>query len=1136
MHPELTLFSSDAQSAGFRLDRFEVFNWGAFDAQIYSLPLSGENALLTGANGAGKTTLVDALIALLNPTPERYFNQSAGFEDRKRTRRMEDYVRGVYGHSNNGREQLRGRPDQPATYSVLLGVFRNNDLKQVFTLAHLYWFKNDELQKRFYTAPTALRIEEHFLFKGEIRPFNSFLTKTFQAKAYDSFNEFALDFQQKLGMRQSERANNMAGRTKPLHLLAKTAGIKVLGNLDAFIRDNMLDEANMDDKFDQLKKEYADIAETQQTLDKATEQERMLMPLLDNNTRYLTTEMQLQRAQRVQSVITPWFAQEYVGLLEREIERINNQIARQNADLEVSNERLEQLREEDKNIGIQLANNDEGRRLQDLQSQKLQNETKLKEQQKRADQYAQIVRELDGKFIPEPDAAMFYLQKEQIQAEATTLLAQKDAQTAQRDELVGQKRDQERQVKELEHELKSLRQRRNNLPADLVALRERLAQGTGIPEADLPFVGELVQIRPDEREKWEKALEKLLTPFSLHLLVPPRHLRPVVQWVRSQNLGTLLRFTEADDQAGEPLLVDKSPRTAFNKLEVQPKSAFAHWLRAELNQRYPHTCTEDTAEYERLSRAVTPEGLYKNGKQHQKDDRNQKMNFVLGWDNTEKIRQLDITLREAQGHLQKMDERILVFKQKMTQLDAKLANLQRLGDITDFKQIDTKSTTDDIQDLITQIEALSQASSQLALLREREKKVKADIKTESNRRDELLKTAQQLKDQLRSRSTQLTFKRTDAANLTPDRQPDLKILAEYLEGLPPLELDTIESVERDKRAVLRGDIVRLEKEQSDLRFVLERLMQEFKQPKKAILDRFPSWPNDTDALGEPRLDNIGDYTSLLERIQNDQLPALRERYQIRASKDIGNAMQVFQRQLEDQLNDHKDNILNINRALRALPYTHDTYLQVVMEEGMRKGRIGEFYQLLRSWDYDRASFLAASEVEKLDIWRETVQKIGAIIRRLDENPDWRREVTDVRNWLHFKTQQLYRHNDTAVSGTLQDSTSGKSGGEQAKLTYTVLAAALTYQFNISTDSRNARSFRFIVVDEAFSKLDPENSAYLLDLLGNLHFQMLIITPNTGINTGEKRMSHLIFVKKESETPPRSAAYVYSVKELKKLTE
>ena len=166
--------------------------------------------------------------------------------------------------------------------------------------------------------------------------------------------------------------------------------------------------------------------------------------------------------------------------------------------------------------------------------------------------------------------------------------------------------------------------------------------------------------------------------------------------------------------------------------------------------------------------------------------------------------------------------------------------------------------------------------------------------------------------------------------------------------------------------------------------------------------------------------------------------------------------------------------------------------------------------------------------------RATVQRIGQLIQRLDKDPDWRREVTDIRNWLTFRTQQFYTHDDTPKPGTLLDSTGALSGGEQAKLTYTVLAAALTYQFNISADSRNAKSFRFIMVDEAFSKLDPENSTYLLDLLSSLNFQMLLITPNSNVKLSQDRMSHLIFVKKEDEIPPRSSVFVYSVMELAKI--
>ena len=1128
--PELTLFSSDPQFAGFRLTRFEAYNWGTFHEKVCVLPLSNENALLTGANGAGKTTLVDAIIALLNPTPERYFNQSAGFEDRKRTRKVEDYVRGVYGYSEKNREQLRDLPDGQPTYTVLLGVFCNHDLQQYYTLAHLYWLRNGELQKRFYTAPIELNITAHFRFGGDIRAFNNALTKTLQAKVYDNFSDFALDFQPKLGMRMPAKANNAAGRTKPLHLLAKTAGIKVLGDLNAFIRDHMLDEHNMEEPFDRLKKEYADIAETQQTLEKVTRQEQMLMPLLDKNTARLRFESDALQWETLLKAAGPWFASRHVALLETAIAETQRLLEKNRQDLATAEDELTTLRDQESHLKISLGNNKEGQRLQQLQDAKNRNEAELEKRRSAAVRYARIARTLDLR--EDPDYTAFFHQQQNLASVADALHAQIREKTQHRDDLVGATKEKERNVLTLAHELDSLRQRRNNLPDDLIRCRARLAEATGIAENALPFVGELVQVREPEQARWRHALEKLLTPFSLYMLVPPRHLSAVVRWVRANQTGVLLRFIEAEEDAGEALQTDRSPAMAANKLDIHPQTPFAQWLRNELNKRYPHRCTEDNAEYERSPRALTPEGLYKSDKLHQKDDRQRIQRYVLGWDNGEQIRQREEELRILRGEIDRLQERTQPIENEIGKLNEKLANTGRLADFTDFKTIDVANIQLEIEEQTREIEKLSQASSQIDVLKQQLQKVDSKIKAAEQRKSDWLRADGKIKSELDQLGAKLHIKKTDAAGYDGrDGQPEH--FTAFLATLPDLELETLEKTEQDQKRQLGEKIRAAQKGESELRLESERLMKDFKQPTKALLDQFPSWPNDTDELGQPGIENIGDYLALLERIQSDQLPELRERYQARASQDIGNAMQIFQRSLEDQLSDHRDNIRNINQSLRALPYSPGTYLQVVIEENQRKGRIGEFYQLLQSWDYDRAAFLAASEPEKLEIWKETVRKIGDIIRRLEGSDLWRREVTDVRNWLGFKTQQYYSSSNEVVRGTLLDSTGGKSGGEQAKITYTVLAAALTYQFNISAGERNARSFRFIVVDEAFSKLDPENSAYLLDLLTKLKFQMLIITPNTGIATGEKYMSHLIFVKKESETPPRSVAYCYSIKEVRK---
>jgi uncharacterized protein YPO0396 len=76
-----------AGRAGFRLDRFEVYNWGTFHNRVWGLDLCGNNALLTGEIGSGKSTLVDAVTTLLVPPQRITYNKAAGAEARERTLR-----------------------------------------------------------------------------------------------------------------------------------------------------------------------------------------------------------------------------------------------------------------------------------------------------------------------------------------------------------------------------------------------------------------------------------------------------------------------------------------------------------------------------------------------------------------------------------------------------------------------------------------------------------------------------------------------------------------------------------------------------------------------------------------------------------------------------------------------------------------------------------------------------------------------------------------------------------------------------------------------------------------------------------------------------------------------------------------
>ena len=61
-------------------------------------------------------------------------------------------------------------------------------------------------------------------------------------------------------------------------------------------------------------------------------------------------------------------------------------------------------------------------------------------------------------------------------------------------------------------------------------------------------------------------------------------------------------------------------------------------------------------------------------------------------------------------------------------------------------------------------------------------------------------------------------------------------------------------------------------------------------------------------------------------------------------------------------------------------------------------------------------------------------------------------------------------------------------------------------------SKQHKSLRFITVDEAFSKLDPEKSQFLMKFCDQLNLQILVVTPLDKINIAEPYIHAVHFVE------------------------
>jgi uncharacterized protein YPO0396 len=118
----------------------------------------------------------------------------------------------------------------------------------------------------------------------------------------------------------------------------------------------------------------------------------------------------------------------------------------------------------------------------------------------------------------------------------------------------------------------------------------------------------------------------------------------------------------------------------------------------------------------------------------------------------------------------------------------------------------------------------------------------------------------------------------------------------------------------------------------------------------------------------------------------------------------------------------------------------------------------------------------------------------------------------VRNWSTFAASERWRE-DGAEYEHYSDS-GGKSGGQKEKLAYTILAASLAYQFGLEWGAVRSRSFRFVVIDEAFGRGSDESAQYGLKLFEQMNLQLLIVTPLQKIHIIEPFVAGVGFVQNE----------------------
>lgn len=1079
--------SKGSAPAGFRLHHLELWNWGTFHQAIWQLCPNGQTALLTGENGSGKSTLVDALITLLVPNRQRSYNQAAG-ASKKKERSEKTYIRGAYGarqQEGDYRAATQYLRDKNS-YSVLLARFRNEGYDEDITLAQVLW-EEDTVKKFFVVAQHPLAIASHFsqfdtirALKRRLRSEGVFVT--------DQFKQYSAKFRKLFGLRSD----------KALDLFNQTVTIKEIGQLNDFVRNHMLESTDAREKVAQLQSHYENLFIAYQAIEKAEKQLAILRPLVAEARKYEKAEQELRQLQGCEEAIPVYFAGRKLQLLQQAI--AENEQQRQQLQNQVSAlaQKIDVLREKEIALNVAIKNDQIGQQIGDLDQRRKLADLIQREKQGKARTYDQLAKKFQLPLYA--DETTFYGALQSAQTFRQTIEKQKEKVAS---DLAQLQIDEDKLVtteKELAEELKSLQGRTSQIPHRILQTRSRILDALGIAEWDVPFVGELLRVKESEA-LWEGAIERLLHNFGLRLLVPERHYKRFADYVNGTNLRGRIVFHRVLEEVEGVRSRPDHPLALIHKLQIKLKdNPYYDWLEKELIHHYDYRCCEDMAEFRRIQRAITPAGLIKSaGQRHEKDDRHDLHNrrrYVLGWHNQAKIEAIENDLASLRRDIKHKQTAIEKTKRQQRRTLERDKDLQAFLDFTDFQQINWRQEAQEINELNAQIERLKRSSNQLNQLQTELKDTKRRISTISAEKQEKDGTIAQLELKRKEHQRALKASQKELYEISDDK---MKVYAPLIQAQvqDKIQLSNVDHLWRQVGRHFRDEIVSKERGLSQFRGAVRRWMQEYHR-------EFPAETTEFDMAVEA----IPEYDREYERIAQDDLPQYRQRFKTLLNEKVTENIVILKADLDDYQDNIKEKISDLNRSLRKIDYTPDTYIELKTERNPDPA-IRDFQRMLRN------CMPNVGQTPDDNTYEETFQRVRELVTRLKEEPYWANKVTDVRQWLNFAAVERYRADDTEYH--YYSDSSGKSGGQKAKLAYTILASAIAYQFGLEIGETRSKSFRFVVVDEAFSRSDERNSHYAMELFEKLNLQLLVVTPVTGIHIVEPFIKVCHFVSNNPES-------------------
>ena len=1057
----------------------QLVNWGGYDS-AHRIRFSATATLLCGGSGTGKSTLMDGYIALMMPHATPFNGASNGaVVGRPRGHEQRNII--SYG---------RGKLDESRTEDGTRMRVLRGDGCDTWTAVAMTWAEMDGSRftalRAWYIPAGARTLEDTTKVRATIDgPFDL-------ARLEDAARGHLADAAvTALGLHTlptdrefSARLHSVLGigaagaGAKAMNLLARIQAGQQITTVDELYKRMVLEEPETLQVADAVVQHFDELKATRDRMVTARAQIDTLAPIRTVHARIEAAAERMRLIGEVghfddpDSVATLWRATRRLGLL-RDVEA-GLQEHKHRADGVVREKQaLADAAEAERQGLVEVLRASGGDRLTSAQRELRTTEERLaraREERGRLDEALAVLG------VEARSAKQFAALAER----ARKALADPDAKAAARDafsEAHADRRAVAREVADLEQERVRTADRRDNIPDNLHHVRDLLARVAGLGPDDLPFVGELVEVRT-EFEPWREAFNLALGGFATTVLIDVAHLGAFRAAIDSVRTPVRIRYEGGHTGLQPPRRLDE--RTLPGRLDYRP-TPFTGWLQDRLVERFGFTCVDSARDLARHGMALTMTGQMAQGNRgaHGGHGRGN----VLGFSSQRRLAELSVRIDDARMRLVDADVALARAKSGLDALEAGLASYGRIAELT-WDRVDVEHLASErerwaaiIEEVTAGNPEIARIESQIRAARDKVATLQQDVGRAKHRQEQVGEQWARITDEVDA-AGEVIEAAEDAGRALTDGQ--LAYLDERFEVGAPSEAADPQAELTRFDAALDGARTRLAADHAATQETLVEQRDSLGRTLKTFLDR---WPN-PNLLPDPD-HAVADFERILADLEASGLHELETTWRDSLLRLSGNDLTSLDSTLGRSLREIRERIEPINQIMRELPFYDDHHrLQITTRESQSVTR-QRFRRELR--DVRAAIEAAGSDEEREQVFG----RMERLIRRIRRNGPEFSDLVDVRNHVRVSAERIDA--ETLQHVALFDHIGEKSGGESQELVAFIVGAALRYQLGDAGAERPR--YAPVFLDEALIKADAHFTKRAIGAWQGLGFQLVIGAPN-----------------------------------------